>query len=303
VYLHAGQMARNLAVATRKIAALERDVKCLRADLAAAKATSGSKDTNMSDVAAMAMKKLERIEEQRRSRRRRRRERLRATPGAAEEPARDGTGAADFAAGENRDAPMEFADSEEPEPRMDVDPKSAVATGASSDVGALVPALPTAEVELLEGGFEDDDEEDEEDGDDEDDGDEEYEFKAGEVVVYCGKREAWEGEVLVEPGAVGTVLGPAEREKWDVLVEFPHLEINCFHYQLQLHTENEQKAITDGLPPKRLWSAIDHTGESPGPPESKKVQAKQDHGQADGGHEAKSQDYGTRFVNGNKGVG
>ena len=36
-----------------------------------------------------------------------------------------------------------------------------------------------------------------------------------------------------------------------------------------LHTENEQKAITnstDGLPPKRLWSAIDHTGESPGAP-------------------------------------
>ena len=114
VYLHAGQMARNLAVATRKIAALERDVKCLRADLAAAKATSGSKDTNMSDVAAMAMKKLERIEEQRRSRRRRRRERLKATPGAAGEPACNGTGAADFAAGENRDAPMEFADSEEP---------------------------------------------------------------------------------------------------------------------------------------------------------------------------------------------
>ena len=81
------------------------------------------------------------------------------------------------------------------------------------------------------------------------------------------------------------------------------MELDCCHSDLRLHTENEQKAITDGLPPKRLWSAIDHTGESPGPPESKKVQTKQDHGQADGGHEAKSQDYGTRFVNGNKGVG
>ena len=69
----------------------------------------------------------------------------------------------------------------------------------------------------------------------------------------------------------------------DVTVEFLHCIIDCYHYQLRLHTENEQKAITDGLPPKRLWSAIDHTGESPGPPESKKVQAKQDHGQADGG--------------------
>ena len=119
VYLHAGQMARNLAVATRKIAALKRDVKCLRADLAAAKATSGSKDTNVSDVAAMAMKKLERIEEQRRGRRRRHRERLKSTTGAAEEPARDGYEAAN-AAGEDRGTAMEFADSEEPEPRMDV---------------------------------------------------------------------------------------------------------------------------------------------------------------------------------------
>ena len=74
MYLHAGQMARNLAAATRKIAALERDVKCLQADLAAAKATSGSKETNVSDAAAIAMKKLERIQEQKRGRRRRRRE-------------------------------------------------------------------------------------------------------------------------------------------------------------------------------------------------------------------------------------
>ncbi len=160
-----------------------------------------------------------------------------------------------------------------------------------------------AEVEMLEEEFEHGEEEDEEDGDDEDDGDEEYEFKAGEVVVLCVERETWKGGLFVEPGAVGTVLGPAKGKKWDVLVEFPHSKLYCYHYQLRLHTENEQKAITDGLPPKRLWSAIDHTGESPGPPESKKVQAKQDHGQADGGHEAKSQDYGTRFVNGNKGVG
>ena len=178
---------------------------------------------------------------------------------------------------------------------------SAAVTGAG-EVG-LVPVTPTAEVELLEEEFEHGEEEDEEDGDDEDDGDEEYEFKAGEVVVFCVEREEWEGEGLVEPGAVGTVLGPAEREEWDVLVEFPHMELDCCHSDLRLHTENEQKAITDGLPPKRLWSAIDHTGESPGPPESKKVQGRQDHGQADGGHEAESQDYGTRFVNGNKGVG
>ena len=64
-----------------------------------------------------------------------------------------------------------------------------------------------------------------------------------------------------------------------------------------------QKAIEGGPQPKRLYSDIDHTGESPGPPESKKIQARLDHGQAEGGHEAKSQDYGTRFVNGNKGVG
>ena len=54
VYLHAGQMARNLAVATREIAALKRDVKRLRADLAAAKATSGSKYTNVSGDATAA---------------------------------------------------------------------------------------------------------------------------------------------------------------------------------------------------------------------------------------------------------
>ena len=111
VYLHAGQMARNLAVATREIAAHKREIKRLRADLAAAKATSGSKDANVSDVAAMAMKKLERIEEQRRGRRRRHRERLKSTTGAAEEPARDGTEAAN-AAGEDRDTPMESAASE-----------------------------------------------------------------------------------------------------------------------------------------------------------------------------------------------
>ena len=125
-------------------------------------------------------------------------------------------------------------------------------------------------------------------------------------MVLCVEREEWEGEVLVEPGAVGTVLGPARSKNWDVLVEFPHMELNCCHSDLRLHAHGERakfKAITDGLPPKRLWSAIDHTGESPGPPESKKVQAKQDHGQADSGHEAKSQDYGTKFVNGNKRVG
>ena len=84
VYLHAGQMARNLAVATtrREIAALKRDVKRLWADLAAAKATSGSKDTNVSGAAAIAMKKLERIEEQRRGRRRRRRGRLKSESAA-----------------------------------------------------------------------------------------------------------------------------------------------------------------------------------------------------------------------------
>ena len=160
----------------------------------------------------------------------------------------------------------------------DVSPAMVAGTG---DVGFV--SMAPVEVEVLE--------------------EDEVEFKKGEVVVLCVEREEWEGEVLVEPGAVGTVLGPAEREEWDVLVEFPHMELDCCHSDLRLHTGNEQKAITDGLPPKRLWSAIDHTGESPGPPEGKKTQARQDHGQADGGHEAKSQDYGTRFVNGNKGVG
>ena len=69
---------------------------------------------DVTDAVAAALKRLERIQEQKRGRRRRRRERLRATTGAAEEPARDGTEAANFAAGEDRDAPMEFADSEEP---------------------------------------------------------------------------------------------------------------------------------------------------------------------------------------------
>ena len=112
-------------------------------------------------------------------------------------------------------------------------------------------------------------------------------------------------DVFPELLNVGKVIGPARyhEDEYVVLVQFPHVLLNCWDSELQLHTKGEQKAITDGLPPKRLWSAIDHTGESPGPPESKKVQGRQDHGKVDGGHEAKSQDYGTRFVNGNKGVG
>ena len=110
----------------------------------------------------------------------------------------------------------------------------------------------------------------------------------------------------MEPGHVGEVIRLAkEEEQYDMLVKFPHVRLRTYNSNLRLHTEGKQKAIEGGPQPKRLYSDIDHTGESPGPPESKEVQqARQDHdGQADGGHEAKSQDYGTRFVNGNKGVG
>jgi hypothetical protein len=308
IHQRMSELARGLAAAKREIAADKREIKRLLADLAAAKATSGGKDTNVSDaVAAAAVEKLKRIQEQKRSRRRRRRERLKATTGAAAEPARGGTGAAN-AADEDRDTPMEFADSEEPGcdeeaeraavPLVELDQaaadsncgKSAV-TGAG-EVGTLVPAVPTAEVEpeVME--------EDDEDGDDD--------FKVGDVVVYCGVRNEWADDDFVEPGDVGSVIGPSydDDEDWWVPVKFPHSEIDCRGGCLRLYTEGKQKAIEDGLQPKRLYSDIDHTGESPGPPESKKAQqARQDHGQADGGHEAKSQDYGTRFVNGNKGVG
>ena len=121
--------------------------------------------------------------------------------------------------------------------------------------------------------------------------------------IASSARRGIEGEVLVEPGEIGTVLGPADSDGFDVIVEFPHLELQTYNGNLRLHTDGKLAAIEDGLQPKRLYSDIDHTGESPGPPESKRVQGRQDHGQADGGHEAKSQDYGTRFVNGNKGVG
>jgi hypothetical protein len=280
IYQRAGELARGLAAAKREIAANKREIKRLLADLAAAKATSGGKDTNVSDaVAAAAVEKLKRIQEQKRSRRRRRRERLKATTGAAVDADTLMESAGCDEEAEQAAAPLaELDQATAAGSHGDVSPAMVAGTG---DVGFV--SMTPVEVEVLEEG--------------------EVEFKKGEVVVLCVEREEWEGEVLVEPGAVGTVLGPAEGGNRDVLVEFPHLEINCYHYQLRLHTENEQKAITDGLPPKRLWSAIDHTGESPGPPESKKVQGRQDHGKADGGHEAKSQDYGTRFVNGNKGVG
>ena len=86
-------------------------------------------------------------------------------------------------------------------------------------------------------------------------------------------------------------------EGYEVLVDFPHCELICCHSDLRLTCE--RKAIADGIPPKRLWSAIDHTGESPGQPESKARW----HGQAVDGFGAQSQDYGTKFVNGNKGIG
>ena len=90
VYLHAGQMARNLAVATREIAALQREVKHLRANLAAARASS-SKETkpmaDVSDAVAAAMERLERIQEQKRGRRRT------AAPRATEIDDWDGGGA------------------------------------------------------------------------------------------------------------------------------------------------------------------------------------------------------------------
>ena len=54
-------------------------------------------------------------------------------------------------------------------------------------------------------------------------------------MALCVEREAWEGGVLVEPGAVGTVLGPAKEEDRDGLVEFPHMELDCYHCQLRLH--------------------------------------------------------------------
>ena len=175
---------------------------------------------------------------------------------------------------------------------MDVDPKSAVVTGASSDVGALVQALPTAEVELLEDEFEDDDEED--------DGDEEDEFKVGDVVVYCGAVRLVCAKWWVEPGDVGTVVGPDNQDdRYDVIVDFPQCKLHCRHRHLRLHTKGGRKAIAEGIPPKRLWSAIDHAGESPGQPEGKARW----HGQAVDGFGAQSQDYGTKFVNGNKGIG
>jgi hypothetical protein len=284
IFQRASELARGLAAARREIAANKREIKRLLADLAAAKATSGGKEAGpMADasdaVAAGAVEKLKRIQEQKRSRRRRRRERLRATTGAAvdADTLMESAGCEDEA--EQAAAPLvELDQAAAAGSHGDVSP--AMVAGAG-DVGFV--SMAPVEVEVLE--------------------EDEVEFKKGEVVVLCVERETWKGGLFVEPGAVGTVLGPAKGKKWDVLVEFPHSKLYCYHYQLRLHTENEQKAITDGLPPKRLWSAIDHTGESPGPPESKKVQAKQDHGQADGGHEAKSQDYGTRFVNGNKGVG
>ena len=160
---------------------------------------------------------------------------------------------------------------------------TATVVGADGDVGALVPATPTAEVdaEVLED-----------------------EFKEGDVVVWCDERQEWEDGDFVEPGDVGAVLGPAGEEEYGVLVDFPHCELNCCHrvyiyLRLQKESEPEQKAIADGIPPKRLWSAIDHTGDSPGQPEGKARW----HGQAVDGFGAQSQDYGTKFVNGNKGVG
>ena len=53
-------------------------------------------------------------------------------------------------------------------------------------------------------------------------------------------------------------------EQYGVRVEFPHVLLTCYNDALRLHMENEQQAIEDGLPPKRLYSDIDHTGESPG---------------------------------------
>ena len=118
---------------------------------------------------------------------------------------------------------MEFADSEEPgcdeeaeqaaAPLVELDQAAAADSNCSvgpatvagaGDVG-LVPVTPMAEVEMLE--------------------EDEVEFKEGDVVVYCVEREAWEGEVLVEPGEIGTVLGPADSDGFDVIVEFPHLEL------------------------------------------------------------------------------
>ena len=131
-------------------------------------------------------------------------------------------------------------------------------------------------------------------------GQERDEFKEGDVVVWCGERLELEDGDFVEPGDVGAVLGPASMEEYEVLVDFPHCELfNCYHSFLRLHSEGERKAIADGIPPKRLWSAIDHTGDSPGQPEGKARW----HGQAVDGFGARSQDYGTKFVNGNKGVG
>ena len=112
---------------------------------------------------------------------------------------------------------------------------------------------------------------------------------------------------FVEPGDIGKVVHQAVKG-WNngvELVEFPHGRRPhvVYHSQLRRYTEEGPKAILDGLPPKRLWSDIDHTGRSPQQqPAGKKPQGMRD-GQMDGGHEAKSQDYGTRFVNGNKGVG
>ena len=127
---------------------------------------------------------------------------------------------------------------------------SAAVTGAG-EVG-LVPATPTAEVERLEEGFEEDEEED--------DGDEENEFKVGDVVVYLNEREEWNGGTqFVEPGHVGEVIRLAKEEeekvrKCDVLVKFPHARrLLIYNSYLRRHTDGKLEAIEDGPQPKRLW--------------------------------------------------
>ena len=301
-YFTMANMAKELADAAEWIAEHELGNKRPSTEAAAFEARSDAHEPEQRDgrdaqPSADATDAEQRQKDKRLARRRRQSERL-----AAERQTRTATQAAPVAAVDGEDA-MEIAGCDEEAeqaaaPLVELDHaaadsncgKSAV-TGAG-EVGTLVPAVPTAEVEpeVME--------EDDENGDDD--------FKVGDVVVYCGVRNEWADDDFVEPGDVGSVIGPSydDDEDWWVPVKFPHSEFDCRGGCLRLYTEGKQKAIEDGLQPKRLYSDIDHTGESPGPPESKKAQqAKQDHGQADGGHEAKSQDYGTRFVNGNKGVG
>ena len=303
-YFAAARMARDSAKMAARLARLELENTRLReraaqfevkatASAEARDGNGGGEDAKRS-AGASGTDAVDHMRERRRARRARRRERLReaeagdtsgdgiAAAERAETPAdavdEDGIGTAKLAetpAGavdEDRDAPMESAE--------ELHGDTAAVVGADGDVGALVPATPTAEVSVVEDAFEE-----------------------GDVVIYCSEREEWDDGDFVQPGDVGKVVGTSYYRDagWVVPVDFPHTSLDCcvYYLRLQRESEPEQKVIADGIPPKRLWSAIDHTGESPGQPESKARW----HGQAVDGFGAQSRDYGTKFVNGNKGVG